>query len=99
MTLKEFKSTLGDERPDPKIGDLLCALWWQAKNEWNQAHGLVQNLSGSEAKWIHAHLHRIEGDLDNSRYWYSCAGRDIPTKSLEDEWEEIAVILLEQLEF
>ena len=98
MTLKEFKETLQDATPAPELGDLLAALWWQAKDEWDRAHTIVQHINSREAQWIHAHLHRIEDDLNNSRYWYSCAGRDLPTKSLQAEWEEITTTLLSQLE-
>ena len=97
MTLKQFMNTLSDETPDPQLGDLAAAMWWQAKNDWERAHSIVQDMPGSQAQWIHAFLHRVEDDLNNSRYWYSSAGRTMPTKSLEAEWEEITVALLEDI--
>ena len=95
MTLSEFKATLASESPDPHLNKLLRALWWQANDQWDKAHDLVQNLDSSVAKWIHAMLHRQESDLDNSLYWYSDAGRELPDKSLQAEWEEIANFLLQ----
>jgi hypothetical protein len=95
MTLKQFMNTLSDETPDPQLGDLAAAMWWQANGDWERAHSIVQGMTSSEAQWIHAFLHRVEGDHNNSSYWYSSAGRTMPTNSLEAEWREIASTLLE----
>jgi hypothetical protein len=45
-----------------------------------------------ECAWVHAYLHRKEGDIGNAGYWYSRAGRALPAQSvtLEAEWDEIA---------
>ncbi len=63
------------------------ALEEDQKGNWEAAHELVQDLSTSEAAWIHAYLHRKEGDSSNARYWYSRAGKTFFEGSLEDEWQ------------
>ena len=67
----------------------LQALTEDQKGNWEQAHDLIQDLSSPEAAWIHAYLHRKEGDLSNARYWYHRAGKPFPTASLSEEWEII----------
>ncbi|MCQ0986635.1 hypothetical protein [Jiella marina] len=64
---------------------LRMALDELAEGNWDAAHGIVQDDPSPEAAWIHAHLHRIEGDLGNAAYWYRRAGRPVATESLEDE--------------
>ncbi len=61
------------------------ALSLLAAGDWDGAHALVQDDPSPDAAWIHAHLHRTEGDLGNARYWYRRAGRPVATGSLEDE--------------
>ncbi len=94
MDLEAFLSSL--KAPAPPAG--LCAeveaLWWARRGAWDRAHETVQRLSSLEAAWVHAHLHRIEGDLGNAAYWYRRAGRPLCTESLEREWREIAAALL-----
>lgn len=61
--------------------------------DWDGAHAIVQDDPSSDAAWIHAHLHRIEGDLANAAYWYRRAGRPVATVSLEEERESITAAL------
>jgi hypothetical protein len=68
---------------------LLAALWWDAQGDWERAHELAQSVTTAEAAWVHAYLHRREGDLGNAEYWYRRAGRQRPDGSLEEEWAEI----------
>jgi hypothetical protein len=70
------------------------ALWWAARDDWDKAHRLVQDEDSREAAWVHAYLHRVEGDLSNAGYWYRRAGRPETKAALEDEWAEIAAALL-----
>jgi hypothetical protein len=67
-----------------------AALWWAARGEWGRAHAVAQEGGSREADWVHAYLHRVEGDLENARYWYGRAGRPQATGPLEDEWAAIA---------
>ena len=72
------------------------ALWWAGKDKWDKAHDIVMNGSGKDCAWVHAYLHRMEGDEENARYWYGRAGRPVATGPHGDEWEEIAKALLKQ---
>ena len=95
MTLAEFRRALSRRTAPGGLSPELTALWWAAKGDWNKAHELVMDASGQDAAWIHAYLHRFEGDLDNARYWYRRAGRTPATGPLEAEWDAIATILLQ----
>jgi hypothetical protein len=68
----------------------LAALWHAAHNEWDKAHALVQDDESAAAAWVHAHLHRLEGDLDNAGYWYSRAGKTYLGLETDEEWRQIA---------
>ncbi|QTN31695.1 hypothetical protein HZ994_04935 [Akkermansiaceae bacterium] len=68
------------------------ALWHCLAGNWDAAHDLCQEIPGTPGSWIHAWLHRQEGDTGNAGYWYSRAGRTMPGKgvSSEEEWKGIA---------
>jgi hypothetical protein len=95
MTLAEFKATLGDPRP-PAVAPALVALWHDAKGDWNEAHETAQAIEDVTGAWVHAYLHRKEGDASNAAYWYRRAGRDAVGRgvSLDEEWSQIATELL-----
>jgi len=92
--MAEFKASLSDAAPAPQLDAPLAALWWASKGEWNQAHKIVQDEPTADAAWVHAHLHRVEGDLGNAGYWYRRAAKPVAAGSLETEWEGIAAALL-----
>jgi hypothetical protein len=85
---------LNDASPPSSLSPALQALWRLAKGDWEQAHTLVQNESDAHAAWVHAHLHRVEGDLANAGYWYRKAGRSPSESDLETERDAIAETLL-----
>ncbi|WP_207540213.1 hypothetical protein [Sabulicella rubraurantiaca] len=85
MKVHELKDRSSPEGLPP----LLAALWWDARGDWQKAHGLAQSVGSAEGAWVHAYLHRREGDLPNADYWYRRAGRVRPATSLEVEWAEI----------
>ena len=98
MTLEELKaSTRGGVAPTA-AGKPLQALWHDANGEWEKAHACVQSEASREAAWVHAYLHRKEGDVSNAAYWYSRAGREAPGVSIDEEWESIAQALLDTSE-
>jgi hypothetical protein len=72
----------------------LQALWHQAKGDWDTAHGIAQEQDDQAGAWVHAHLHRAEGDAANAGYWYRRAQKPLPTSSLDEEWDAIAMALL-----
>ncbi len=83
------------EIPDD-IAPLLQALLLEAAGDWDSAHALAQGELTKDGSWVHAYLHRVEGDLSNASYWYSNAGRKIPDMGLQEEWEHIARELIKK---
>jgi hypothetical protein len=94
MTITEFKDSLEQSSPPSQLSNLLHALWYDAKGDWEAAHNVAQDIHTKEGSWIHAYLHRKEGDLGNASYWYHRANQPVSNKSLTDEWEEITKSLL-----
>lgn len=90
MTLDEFKVTLTLAMPPRELSPALTALWHDARGEWDAAHQVAQELDDGTGAWIHAYLHRKEGDLGNAAYWYRRAGRPVAGDSLDAEWERLA---------
>ena len=90
MTLKEFKSSLAEKKPPHQLSILLQALWYDAKGDWEASHNLAQDVNTKDGSWIHAYLHRKEGDSGNASYWYHRANRNMPSYSLDQEWEDIS---------
>jgi hypothetical protein len=95
MTPAEFKRSLADAKPPAGISPALIGLWWAGKDDWDRAHKVVMNEEDADCAWVHAYLHRVEGDLDNARYWYRQARRDPAQGQLAAEWATIAAVLLE----
>lgn len=85
----EFEKSLKDDNPPQDLTGLLKALWWDAKGDWNKAHKIAQDIGSRDAAWVHAYLHRREGDEGNASYWYSRAGRPKSRASLDQEREDI----------
>ena len=92
MTIEEFRASLEHSEPPP-VGHALIALWHDAKGNWTRAHEVAQDVDDATGAWVHAYLHRKEGDLGNAGYWYRRAGRPMSSASLEQEWAEIAAAL------
>jgi hypothetical protein len=92
--LAGFRASLPGAKPAPELEAPLAALWWAAKGSWDEAHRIVQDEASAEAAWVHAYLHRVEGDLGNAGYWYRQAGKPVAAGSLESEWEQIVAALL-----
>ena len=94
MSPDELKRSVAGATPPAGLSPALAALWWAAKDDWQQAHRLVMDESGADCAWVHAYLHRQEGDLDNARYWYRQARREPAQGDLAAEWAAIAAALL-----
>ena len=84
MKFDAFKATLGRQAPPPDISGPLEGLWWAGTGDWDKAHKVVQDDESRDAAWVHAYLHRVEGDLPNAHYWYSQAGRPVARGTLEE---------------
>jgi hypothetical protein len=98
MDLPEFRNSLALATPPTGISAELQALWYEAKAEWGKAHALVQDLESDAAAWVHAYLHRREGDLSNAGYWYRRAHKTTPNASLESEWDSLVSALLQEIQ-
>lgn len=85
MHFEAFKTTTNPDSFPP----LLQALWHDAHGDWERAHDITQNIETPDGAWVHAYLHRKEGDIWNADYWYRRAGRTRPNATLEEEWEAI----------
>lgn len=94
MNLQEFKASLTESMPPNGIPTILAALWYAGKNNWEKAHTIAQDIPTREGSWVHAYLHRQEGDEGNAHYWYNRAGRKMPDHPLGEEWEKIVTELL-----
>jgi hypothetical protein len=89
MTITEFRASSADDFDGP-----LLALWWDAHGDWEKAHNVAQDVDAAEGAWVHAYLHRKEGDLANAAYWYRRAGRPVASGDLNVEWQQIVEELL-----
>lgn len=93
MDILHLKASLAATKPPAGLSPPLEALWWEAKGDWTKAHEVAQAQDDRECAWVHAYLHRVEGDLSNAGYWYRRAGRAAATGSLKAEWETIVTAL------
>jgi hypothetical protein len=80
--------------PPEGLSAPLTALWHAARGDWDKAHKIVQEDEGAEASWVHAWLHRVEGDETNAGHWYRRAGKPHATAPLDDEWAAIVDALV-----
>lgn len=94
MNLEEFRKSLSQENPPSGLSLALAGLWWDAKGDWTKAHESAQQDEEAAGSWVHAYLHRKEGDASNAAYWYGRAKSPPSRSSFEEEWEEIATALL-----
>jgi hypothetical protein len=84
-----FYDSMKSSTCPPKFPVLLQALWHDGRGDWHAAHNLINDLPGTDMAWVHAYLHRKEGDLSNADYWYKEAGKKRPASSLQEEWHAL----------
>jgi hypothetical protein len=94
MSKADFRASLSGAAPSPELDAPLAALWWAAKRNWDAAHQIVQDQDDANSAWVHAYLHRVEGDLGNAGYWYRRAGQPVATEALDAEWDRIVAALI-----
>jgi hypothetical protein len=90
ITLADFKNSFSSALPPADCSQYAKALWYASKGDWNKSHEIVQDIDDQSAARIHAFLHRQEGDISNARYWYNRAHAEMPSMSLDEEWEYLA---------
>jgi hypothetical protein len=94
MTFEDFRQSLTATEPPAGFTHALSGLWWDAKGNWTRAHESAQQDEGMEGSWVHAYLHRKNGDQDNAAYWYGRAGKPACREPLDAEWLIIVKALL-----
>jgi hypothetical protein len=94
MNFQHFINSLSDASMPPSLTESLQAMWYDRKGDWNKAHDIAQEIHSKEGSWIHAYLHRKEGDAGNAAYWYHRANQPVCKTSLAQEWEDIVKALL-----
>ncbi|MFT5447962.1 MAG: hypothetical protein ACI9DC_003141 [Gammaproteobacteria bacterium] len=95
-TLDKLLASLDEATCPATINGPLSALWHDAKGDWHAAHDAAQLEANADGAWVHAYLHRKEGDLPNANYWYRRAERTMPNNTLQQEWRDIATTLLDR---
>ena len=94
MNVIEFEASVADLEPPQGLSRALQALWREAHGDWHQAHKLAQAQDDAAGAWVHAYLHRVEGDLSNAKHWYRRADKPECRTELKAEWRVIADALL-----
>ena len=94
MTYEAFSASLAEPGPPAALAATLVALWHDARGDWDEAHRVAQDVDDPSGAWVHAYLHRKEGDLGNASYWYRRAGRPVASGPLDAEWRDIVRTLL-----
>ncbi len=89
ISFEEYTATVANDHPPPGLAPVLVALWRDGKGDWSGAHEVAQDVPDPDGAWVHAYLHRKEGDASNAAYWYRRARKPVCTLSLEAEWEDI----------
>jgi hypothetical protein len=98
VTLQEFKATLSSAAPPTGLTPALLALWHDARGDWHAAHDVAQNIADRTGAWVHAYLHRKEGDLPNAAYWYRTARQEVVAEVPHiEEWTTIVETLLSEI--
>ena len=89
MDISKFRKSLKQQDPPENTSKYLLSLWYDGKNNWDRAHQIAQDISDADGSWIHAYLHRKDGDQFNASYWYSRAGKEKPNIPLSEEWTDL----------
>jgi len=89
MNYDNFINLTNESEPSDKLSGIQLAIWYAVKDNWDRAHNLVQDINSKNAYWIHAYLHRVEGDTSNAHYWYNRARMEPFAESLDSELNDI----------
>jgi hypothetical protein len=95
VTPHAYNLSLSHKVPPRAVSAPLAALWWARKGDWDKAHRIVMDEAGQDAAWVHAYLHRVEGDLGNAGYWYRQARKPAASGDLDAEWRAMIGALLQ----
>lgn len=96
LPFDQFLALVDGAGPLPShLHPLLAALGHERRGDWDAAHRIAQEVEDADGAWVHAYLHRREGDVGNAGYWYRRAGRPPARGSLDEEWSSIAAALVD----
>ena len=93
MQYDDFIKFTKESKPSDKLSGVHLAIWYIVKDNWDKAHNIIQDINSETASWIHAYLHRVEGDIDNAHYWYNHASKEPYAESLNSELDDIIQFL------
>ena len=93
MQYDDFIKLTKESEPSDKLSGVYLAIWYAVKDNWDMAHNIVQDINTETASWIHAYLHRVEGDIGNAHYWYNRASKKPSSESLKSELDDIIQLL------
>ena len=93
MQYDDFINLTKESEPSNNLSGVHLAMWYAFKDNWEMAHSIVQEIHTETAFWIHAYLHRVEGDIGNAHYWYNRARKEPSSKSLKSELDDIIQLL------
>ena len=93
MQYDDFIKLTKESKPSDKLSGIHLAIWYAVKDNWDMAHKIIQDINTETASWIHAYLHRVEGDIDNAKYWYNRSRKEPCTESLKSELDNIIQFL------
>jgi hypothetical protein len=96
VDVKNFEQSLQEASPPAGLSRALEALWHERRGDWDRAHQMAQDIHGGVGAWVHAYLHRREGDPSNAAYWYRQAGKPVMRGDLDAEWRAIVEAMLSQ---
>ena len=94
MDVATFEESLAKTAPPDGVSEALQALWHERRGNWERAHEIAQEIASPDGSWVHAYLHRREGDQSNASYWYRRAGKPVMRGNLDEEWRAIVEALL-----
>lgn len=94
MTIEEFEASLSQPAPPAGVSAVLAALWHDGRGRWENAHQVAQEIDDPDGAWVHAYLHRKEGDASNAAYWYRRARKPVANGPLDEEWRELVTAFL-----
>ncbi len=89
MDYDNFINLTKKNEPSDKLSGIHLAIWYAMKGNWDMAHNIVQDINTNNAYWMHAYLHRVEGDISNANYWYNRARKESSSESLDSELNDI----------
>ena len=96
MQYDDFIKLTKESKPSDKLSGIHLAIWYAVKDNWDMAHKIIQDINTETASWIHAYLHRVEGDIDNAKYWYNHSRKEPCTESLKSELDNIIQFLFSE---